>query len=296
MCFYVYFTILKTKPAITNDRTISLWYLRNFPVEKKKYLLERYLKGFLPSKDVKEIYTNPDGIIFWIDNSDFVMNKIYTRGLYERNTVRHLIDLIKDTGGNMVDCGANIGMYSLYLSKYAPTATIHAFEPIKKTLDIFKKNIELNHAGNIIVNQLGLSNRTGELDLFILEENNYGRTSENNLNNTKNKITVQTETLDNYCLKNNIHELTCIKADIEGGELNFLKGAEGIIKKSRKIVLVVEINECSYASGYSPEELFAFIKNMGFESYRERDYPFPMKKIKNLDSYSGNVIFLKGYR
>ncbi|MBI4945110.1 MAG: FkbM family methyltransferase [Bacteroidetes bacterium] len=272
-----------------------LWYLRHSPVEKKKYLIEKYFKKILPSKDIKEVYTNPDGITFWIDNSDFVMNKIYTRGVYERNTIRHLIELIKGSGGNMIDCGANIGLYSLYLSKYAPKASIHSFEPIKKTLDIFKKNIELNHAENIVINQLGLSNRTGELDLFIVAEDNYGRTSENNTNNTGNKITVQTDTLNHYCSQNNIQEISCIKVDIEGGELNFLKGAQEIIKKSPKIVLIVEINECSYSSGYSPEEPFVFIKNMGFESYKERDYPFSMKKIKKLDGYRGNVIFLKGY-
>ncbi len=273
-----------------------LWYLRNSPVEKKKYLIERHLKGFLPSKEIKENYTNPHGITFWIDNSDFVMNKIYTRGVYERNTIRHLMRLIKDSKGVMIDCGANIGLYSLYFSRYAPAATIHAFEPIKRTLDIFKKNIELNHAANIIVNQLGLSNRTGELDLFIVEEENYGRTSENNSGGEGKKLTVPIDTLDNYCRKNNIQEVSCIKVDIEGGELNFLKGAEGVISRSRKVVLVVEINECSYGSGYSPEDLFDFIVKLGFSPFIERDYPFPMKKINALNGYRGNVIFLKGDR
>lgn len=272
---------------------LILWYLRHVPVEKKKYLIEKYLSRFLPAKEIKENYINPHGITFWIDNRDFVMNKIYLRGVYERNTIRHVVKLIKGKSGHMIDCGANIGLYSMYLSKYAPAATIHSFEPIPRTLEIFKKNISLNHAKNIVVNPIGLSNRVGELDLFVVEEENYGRTSENNVNDSQNKITIPIDTLDNYCSRNNIHELSFIKVDIEGGELNFFKGGEKIIRQSPDIIMVVEINECAYSSGYSPQDLFDYICNFGFVPFRERDYPFAMRQMESLGTYRGNVIFLK---
>ena len=118
---------------------LLLWYLRYFPVEKKKYILEKYLNFFLPAKGIKPIYTNPHGIRFWMDTRDFVMHKIYTRGVYERNTIRHVRNLIKNEKTHFIDCGANIGMSVVYCKRQFPKARILAFEPERKHNPQFHK-------------------------------------------------------------------------------------------------------------------------------------------------------------
>jgi len=272
---------------------LILFYLRRSPIERKKYLIERYFRGLLPSPDIKTIYKNPDGIRFMIENHDYVMNRIFIRGVYERNTIRTVLPLIKDSDGVFIDCGANIGLYSLYLSTFVPKASIHAFEPLQRNLGFLKKNLELNGITSVKVNEFGLSNEEKEIDIFIVDEQNFGRTSEFSDNKDDKSERILLKTLDGYCEENNITELAFIKVDIEGAEFDFIKGAEKIIRASEKLVMLVEINECAYAANYTPEDLFNYIVGLGFDAFIERDYPFAKKKITDNRNYRGNVIFLK---
>lgn len=275
---------------------LLLSYLRKMPVERKKYLLERIFTAYLPPRDLQLTYKNPDGITFWIDNRDYVMNKIFIRGVYERNTIRTIKPLIRDMKGIAIDCGANIGLYSLYLSKFAPGLQIHAFEPLSRNQDLFRKNIELNGIKGVKLNPFGLSDEEKEIDIFIVDENNFGRTSEFSVNAGERSEKILLKTLDGYCAENGIETLAFIKVDIEGAEFDFIRGGEQVIRRSPDLVMVVEINECAYAANYTPEDLFQYICSLGFTAYIERDYPFSMKKITDNSNYRGNVIFKKTER
>jgi FkbM family methyltransferase len=272
---------------------LVLWYLRHVPVERKKYLLERYFDKFLPPRDLQTAYTNPDGVTFWIDNRDYVMNKIFLRGVYERNTLRTIRPLLNDRKGIAIDCGANIGLYSLYLSKFAPGLEVHAFEPLSRNQELFRRNMELNGVTSVKLNPFGLSNADREIDIFIVDENNFGRTSEFSMNEGERSETIRLKTLDGYCEENGIETLSFIKVDIEGAEMDFIKGGEQIIRRSPDLVMVVEINECAYAANYTPEDLFRYIVGLGFDAYVERDYPFGKKRITDNSHYRGNILFTR---
>jgi FkbM family methyltransferase len=264
------------------------------PVEKKKYLIERHFSGLLPSKDIKTIYKNNDGISFYIENHDFVMNKIFTRSVYERNTIRMVKPYIYGkSGATIIDCGANIGMYSMYFSKWAPGSTIHAFEPLKKNQELFLKNCELNNFRNIRLNSFGLSNEEKEIDIYVVDESNLGRTSAFSLNKDEKKERIKLSTLDKYCEENKIEQIDFIKVDIEGAEHDFIRGAEKVISRSKNLKMLVEINECAYVSDSTPEDLYKYIMSFGFRSYIERDYPFSKKEIFKNDNFRGNILFVK---
>lgn len=64
------------------------------------------------------------------------------------------------------DVGANIGIYSLWMSKFTPEGNIHSFEPDNDNYNALKKNIELNKLEpSVHINKIGISDSTGFLFL-----------------------------------------------------------------------------------------------------------------------------------
>ena len=72
------------------------------------------------------------------------------------------------------------------------------------------------------------------------------------------------DTLDNFVRSERIAKLTFLKADIEGWELNMLKGAEAVLRNHRPI-LMLEINtDFLRRAGDSEEQLFRFLDDRSY--------------------------------
>ncbi len=66
-------------------------------------------------------------------------------------------------------------------------------------------------------------------------------------------ITVPAVTLDGYCERNKLSDISLIKIDVEGAELSVLRGGKGIINKYSPDILF-EVNGDFYKGDY--EKLF----------------------------------------
>ena len=95
-----------------------------------------------------------------------------------------------------------------------------------------------NNFINIKVEELGLSDQDGEAILYTTSM------TEASIYKQKNAAiheTIKLSSLDSYCEKNNIHHIDILKIDIEGHEVKCLKGAEEIIRKSKKMILILKL-------------------------------------------------------
>jgi FkbM family methyltransferase len=170
------------------------------------------------------------------------------------NELRYL-DRIVQGGDVAIDVGANQGLYSYNLSKRF--SKVYAFE-INADLT---KDLEVYNPGNIEVINKGLSSREGEAVLYIPEWKGQSLTgwaslTPNNCPDTQEHTTKQSQVcpLDSF----NIERVTFIKIDVEGHEIEVLKGGANTLRRSRPIVLV-EIKPNYVAEAFS---LFA---DMGYE-------------------------------
>ena len=71
-------------------------------------------------------------------------------------------------GMTVFDVGANIGEHTLKIKEYKKDVIIHCFEPIRNTFNVLKNNT--NESSNIILNNIGLSDKSGNLDIYIYGE------------------------------------------------------------------------------------------------------------------------------
>lgn len=273
-------------------KKLIIFYLRNFPVEIGKKRLSSLI-SFQHQQD-EFVFTNSKGLKFYINLKEYVMKQIYLFDIYEKPYVNYLSSFYKDNVKNIIDIGANIGNYTIALKYAYPTANIHSFEPNTTNYTRLIKNIELNEFKNITTNQLGLSDKKGVLNLYFNEKNMGAATLAQHEGNQHEVIEL--ETLDNYCEINSIENIDILKIDIEGGELNCLKGGTSILSKTKKGVLQLEIDygHCK-RMGYSAEELFEFPVKYGYQAHLMNKFG-KIKIVNELPhQFIGNVIYLKGY-
>ena len=268
---------------------LLLYYLRNFGIDYGKHLVEKRVK--LPDNRKGIEFESPNGIKYVLDLTDHVMRQIYLKGVYERNTMRHLLKLAKPNM-TFMDVGANIGAYTLTMAKHLTKGNVISFEPNPRTIKYLQRNIDLNGLKNIRIVDIGLSDKEEEV---ILYTSSLTTASINKGKNTGETEKIKLTTLDLFCRENKIEQIDLIKIDIEGHEAKCLKGAEEIIDKSKQMVLIMEIDDNCKAVGLEKNELFHSITDRGFKGFKPRGYPFAMEEIKDLsEDYVDNIIFVKG--
>lgn len=137
------------------------------------------------------------------------------------------------------DCGASVGMWSLEISKMFPGAQIVAIEPNAKVLPEAKQTL-IDVQPSVIIEECALSDHKGEAFFNVFLNDDGTKMSASSLkdhvhNTAETKLKVQLDTLDNICEK---HQLVpdLIKLDLQGGELDALKGAYRILETTEVVV------------------------------------------------------------
>ena len=183
-------------------------------------------------------------------NSNF-----YTNGEYL--LVKKLNHLI---GGLILDIGANVGDWSLMLRKVGYSNEIWAFDPMKKNLDRY--DLALKHFGNYKTFQVALSSRAGSQKFFSsLDDSLSGHDSLFDMatvgyfEHTK-ETTVKTRTLDSYSSLLNNKDVSFIKLDVEGSEIDVLNGSDSVLRSGVSFIQF----EFGHAARANKTLLFDLIK------------------------------------
>ena len=139
---------------------------------------------------------------------------------------------ISSSNWQILDVGANVGLYSRLLRTHFPSAEIHSFEPNPASYKSLKEVMGI-HAHNI-----GMGSAKAELPLFTPGAAKSGAHSsliEESLieEKTQHVQTVQVDTLKSICKNLDIEKIDFLKIDVEGFEIEVLKGAEDMLEKVR---------------------------------------------------------------
>lgn len=151
--------------------------------------------------------------------------KLIVDGGFEQKEIELLCSLIKP-GDVVLDVGANIGLYTLPMSRaVGSTGTVVAFEPDPDNLRILKHNVEQNDCANVIVMPFALGAEDGEMDLFQVDSNR-GNLSFADLAGTGRAVKVFVRRGVDVLGELGIDMPSIIKIDVEGAEPLVLSGLE----------------------------------------------------------------------
>jgi FkbM family methyltransferase len=172
-------------------------------------------------------------------------------------------------GYTFIDVGANIGYYTRLTSNLVgKEGVVHAFEPMPSAFDLLKANaIDLS---NVHVHQIAISDSDGSSFFSV---NKFGETSSLGKNlNAKYVITVKQKSLDSLFL--NVGRVDVIKIDVEGWELEVIKGAKELIAKYEPLLYFEYIDDYTRAKGYRLEDYKSVLSLMGYSlTWINQEYP-----------------------
>jgi FkbM family methyltransferase len=132
-------------------------------------------------------------------------------------------------GDVVLDVGANLGAYSLLFAQWVgPVGHVYAFEPAPEARRGLERHVRLNHYGDrVTVSAEALSAAPG-----VAQFRAAGLHGDNRIvaagSGADNRIDVRTTSIDEFCAMNRLAP-TLIKVDVEGAELDVLKGARATI-------------------------------------------------------------------
>jgi FkbM family methyltransferase len=174
-------------------------------------------------------------------------------------------------GQNVLDIGANIGLYTLLLAKLVgSTGKVIAFEPGQLSFCLLMLNTILNGYKNVTLVNKGVT-AVSRTEFYYSDKNTESGSTVTSLSpdfgHPRERIPIDTVSLDDYFGEIN-YKIDYIKIDIEGGEYNALKGMTKVLRSNPDIWLTIE-----YAP-YLPlwldvdlKEFLSFLRSFEFKIY-----------------------------
>ena len=166
---------------------------------------------------------------------------------YKRRTESESIRFLQSlelTGTSVLDIGANRGIYCYFMSRcVGENGTVTAFEPQPECIVTIKRVMKMFKLKNVALRNCGLSDRNTTAPLYRGKPE-HGSASLQfypSEHASGQEIKTSIVTLDSIS-ETLPRPISFIKCDIEGHELEMLKGATEILTKDKPVMLI-EIHE-----------------------------------------------------
>jgi FkbM family methyltransferase len=263
-------------------------YSKYFPLDfAKSYSTEIVRKRFMSRYNGTLEVKSMDGHKFILTfPEDYGYDTIYFYGYHEEGPTKVLTNIIK-RDDIIFDLGANLGWYTTLFAKLAKKGKVHSFEPIPLVYYKLISNCVLNRVmDNVLPNQVAVGDIIKEIEMYNFPELPHGHSSISDLGRDNlNKIGCQMITLDKYVVDNNIENIDFIKCDIEGSELQMLKGFSKAFDFESPPIWLFEMNdETSNALEYSPKDILIFLRK--FYDYDFYKIKRSSKKLTEMENFS----------
>lgn len=191
-------------------------------------------------------------------------NELIINGIYEPVLTKKIKENLP-RGGVFIDVGANLGYYSVLASQVVgQDGRVVAIEPQSRLIGAMRENLRLNRCANVEVLCMALSDQPGVGTIHLAPSVNSGASSlavKHRFYTSSEE--VQVTTLDALIAAHQIASVDVIKIDVEGFEVQVLRGAHEAL--SRRVIRQLHIDAgTAPLSGYSPDDVHALIQSYGY--------------------------------
>ena len=169
----------------------------------------------------------------------------------------------------LLDIGANIGVVAVRLAHEIPGLRVIAVEPSPPTYESLVANVARNDVGETTeALQLALGREPGSVLMTTnLNAANHvvpgSRTAA-----SAAEVEVPRTTVDALVVERELARLDAIKLDVEGFELDVLRGATETLRKFRPLIVIEIEARWTHRYGYEPDEIFDLLESLGYRAER----------------------------
>ncbi|MBD0360271.1 MAG: FkbM family methyltransferase [Nitrososphaeraceae archaeon] len=178
-------------------------------------------------------------------------------------------------GDIVIDIGAHMGRYTIIGAKrVGAQGKVVAIEAHPGNFEMLNRNIKLNQLTNVIPLNYAAYSKETKIRLYVPGEESgytvYNTIMSNRAGTEENFVEVNANTLDYLLQLNQIRQeqVKWIKIDVEGAELDVLKGSTNVLSKSKDIALLIEVHG---PANYRPVVEFLSLYNFKIEFEKSHD-------------------------
>jgi FkbM family methyltransferase len=209
---------------------------------------------------------------------------------YTDRAERELLRKILFQGAVVTDVGANIGIYSQFLSRcIGPTGLVHSFEPSPDNFG--RLSASTRHLSNVRLTHAAVGERSGECKLYVSDKLNVDHRAYKADGDSRRAISIEMVALDDYFKPGERVDL--IKMDIQGYELHALRGAQRVLHENMEIHLLLEFWPAGLEqAGVGWEELVEMLQSLNMDLTLVKPcglVPFDARDVRNDISWYVNL-------
>lgn len=188
-----------------------------------------------------------------------VFKEIWLNHLYNQFGVK------VESGDTVVDVGAHVGIFATYAAEHSKTGKVYSFEPFIENYKRLQFHKKVNNKDQIVPFNYGISGDAGTKVLYINSKNSGGNSLFKG-ESKKEKVKIETLTLKEFCVNQNIKTIDFLKIDCEGAEYNIFNQDHSFLKGVKKIIM-----ESHPIEGNSVFDILETLKSYGFKIHNENE-------------------------
>lgn len=192
---------------------------------------------------------------------------LYFHKISERYQTPYFLEFISD-GATLFDIGANNGYYSLLATASAKDVKVFAFEANPKLVDQLHHVLDMNSLNKQIkVISGAVSDVEGDVQLDFSDVSHQGKGHiVKQVNGYNNLTTVPALIIDSWMDINHIEHVEIVKIDVEGAEMNVLKGMTRCLETQAVDIILIEVHADTLpAFGTSSTEVFDYLEKYNYQ-------------------------------
>lgn len=265
------------------------------------------LATFIVRKIVRKpiVLSDRNGFQYIVLPEEYIYSLFYDGYLgYPEIGEQEFCKKILQPGMTVFDIGAHIGQFTLlFASLVGPSGRVFAFEPCESTVRRLRAHVALNGFSNVVAEQAAVhAIHGGYVSLNIFSQgysawNTIGKPTMLSRDNPRRRVEpagqeiVPTVTIDEYCGERGIQHVDYLKVDVEGAELDALKGCSELLQKGAIGYVQFEVSRAMIQGmGRDSSEMFKFLGDFGYKCHPISDSGDLLPPVTTTGAFFANFI------
>ena len=225
--------------------------------------------------------------IYWnLDLAEAIDLSIYLFGKFEYEIVQTAIQMNLPQNETIIDIGANAGVQTLQFANRFENSKIYSIEPTDYAFQKMLNNIKLNPRFNDHITPLQSYLTCSPNDVphnvyssWKVDTKEDQHSKHKGIKKSTNN--AKSNSIDEIVLEYKINQVSFIKLDVDGPELDVLKSGKSFLSK-KKPPIFMELAPYLYPEfGYTYIDLVNFINSLGYRYYTIN----PVRKIDSIEKF-----------